>query len=620
MTPQSIAAVLLALAVLAAWLRLWLGHRRDARRPRAWRLAVLVLLQPLLALALHATLFPPASVLAPGELTLLTEGASAGDVPEAARDGLVLALPEARAGGDVARVPDLGTALRQHPGTTRVHVVGAGLVARDRDAAAHVDIAFVPAAAPRGFVRIEGPGAVGEGSAFRISGRIAGVDGASVELLDPAARRIDRASPEASGAFVLDAVAFAPGAADYTVRLRDEQGAIVDEAGVPLWIDAATVPRVLLLAGAPNAETRALRRWLEDAGVPVQARIALGGGVQLGDAATTPQALAQADLLVADARAWGALGQAGRAQVLAAVRNGLGLLVRADTPMPAASLQALRAPGFSIRGGEGTQAWSPPAPGLRDEAALRARIGAGSRDAPFDLAQAEDALPPLARRAWRIEGPDAAPLSATGGLEVGAWRAAGRGRIGVWTLLDSYQWPLHGRGDQYGALWSDAVATLARARAADLATFTGIARVDERLTICGVREGATVDAPDGTSSALRVEGEAGARGCAGAWPTQAGWHRLRSGDAVQAFHVQATDAAHAGLHRAELREATLQLAASPPRVAAATDVTTPRRAPGSPWPGFAAWLLLATLAWWLERARVGFAAGTGEADAASPMR
>ena len=127
MTPQSIAAVLLALAVLAAWLRLWLGHRRDARRPRAWRLAVLVLLQPLLALALHATLFPPASVLAPGELTLLTEGASAGDVPEAARDGLVLALPEARAGGDVARVPDLGTALRQHPGTTRVHVVGAGV-------------------------------------------------------------------------------------------------------------------------------------------------------------------------------------------------------------------------------------------------------------------------------------------------------------------------------------------------------------------------------------------------------------------------------------------------------------------------------------------------------------
>ena len=80
---------------------------------------------------------------------MLTEGASAGDVPEAARDGLVLALPEARAGGDVARVPDLGTALRQHPGTTRVHVVGAGLVARDRDAAAHVDIAFVPAAAPR---------------------------------------------------------------------------------------------------------------------------------------------------------------------------------------------------------------------------------------------------------------------------------------------------------------------------------------------------------------------------------------------------------------------------------------------------------------------------------------
>ena len=42
---------------------------------------------------------------------------------------------------------------------------------------------------------------------------------------------------------------------------------------------------------------------------------------------------------------------------------------------------------------------------------------------------------------------------------------AGRGRIALWTLTDSYRLVLAGRDDLYGELWSDAIATLARAQA-----------------------------------------------------------------------------------------------------------------------------------------------------------
>ena len=52
------------------------------------------------------------------------------DASAAREHGPVLALPEAPRIDGVARVPDLGTALRRHPDVERVRVLGAGLVVR----------------------------------------------------------------------------------------------------------------------------------------------------------------------------------------------------------------------------------------------------------------------------------------------------------------------------------------------------------------------------------------------------------------------------------------------------------------------------------------------------------
>ena len=62
----------------------------------------------------------------------------------------------------------------------------------------------------------------------------------------------------------------------------------------------------------------------------------------------------------------------------------------------------------------------------------------------------------------------------------------------------------------------------------------------------------------------------------------------------------------------ELRDASLRIAATPTIVQASAGAAPSRTAPGTPWPWFVAWLLLAAATWSLERSRMGLrvAAGT----------
>lgn len=612
MTLHAFIVLLLALAVVVAMLRLWRAHRADPRHPRRWRLALLLALQPLLAGALYLGLFPPPRALDPASLVVLTEGATAADAGAA---DVVVALPEASDPGEAERAPDLATALRRHPGSRHLRILGAGVVARDREAARAAAIAFEAPPLPAGLVRLSLPERIVRGAEFDIGGRVEGVAGGSVALHDPAGRRIDTVALDEAGDFRVRGVAMEAGPAQFELRVLDADQAPVAQSGVPLWIETPAAPRVLLLAGAPGPETRALRRWLVDAGAQVQARIALGGGLQLGAAPLDADALAEADLLLVDARAWSGLGEGGRARVLEAVRGGLGLLLRADTPLAAAALRGLRAPGFAIEGGSGSAPWALPPTRLDDEQALRARLGSGRRDAPFDLEQAQAPLPALSRRGWRVAGAGAVAFAPPAEAPAGWWRGEGRGRIGLWALLDSYVLPLHGRADLFDALWGPALSTLARTHADDLPLVAANARVGERLQVCDWPEDAVVEGPEGSVLQPLVDPASGARRCAGVWPTLAGWHRVRLDEAERWFHVAAADA-DAPLRLAELREATLSLStALPDAVAGASPIHEPPLARGPAWPWLLGWLLLAVLAWWLERSRLGLAADARNGDA-----
>lgn len=542
MTPERIVAALLALAVALAWARLLLG-----RRVRGVRLAMLLAAQPVLAGLLYLALFPP-PVRGAGAavLTVATSGAGA---------GADVALPEAPALGGVPRVPDLATALRRFPATRTVRVLGEGLEARDREAVRGLGVAFDPPPPRRGLVALVPPSRVAPGAAFRVGGEAAGLAGGSAELLDPAGARVDRVPLDTRGGFVLAGAARAPGVALFVVRVRGADGRVAESIAVPVTTAAAAPLRVLFLAGAPGPEVKYWRRWAADAGLDASVGMGAGAGIELGDRvpALTPATLARVDVLVVDERRWAAIGGA-RGAVLGAVRGGMGLVLRVTGPV------GVRVPGAPLVGRRGAKP---------------------VRFAGLPALTRWDALAPGAVTALRDEG--GAPLF--------GWRAAGRGRIGVWTLGDAAGLVTAGFGDRYGAMWGEALAAVARPGAGGGARVSDWPVVGERMRVCGAE---AVTAPDGARTALLAM--PGPR-CAGYWPRLPGWH-VAGGTP---FHV-AEAAAIAGLRAEARRAATLALVGPGEARGAAVP---PRE--GNSWPWFAAFLAVAGGLWWFERRRRGIA-------------
>lgn len=605
-TPEFALPALLALAVLIALAGLvWRQYRAPlGQGARAWRFVLLLAAQPACAVLLYLALLPPLLQGQAGTMLVATAG-TAGFVEGVAGDVRIV-LPEAAAALDGERVPDLATALRRHPGTRRLHVIGAGLEARDLDAARGLAIEFQPAPLPRGLSGLWLPRRIAAGDDFEIHGHAEGLVGGRAELLDPAGRRVDRATLDAGGGFALAGSARGAGLANFVLRLLDAQGKRVEQVELPLRTVAEAAPRILILAGAPNPELKYLRRWALDSGASLHTQIGVGGGMQLGDApiAINAATLAGYDLAVLDDRSWEALGAAQRSAMVEALRNGLGLVLRVTGPLSESTRAQWRALGLNVDAGREAASVRLAADAGADEDAIRARIGPGTADAPQARDAAIPETPPLSRRALRLESPQARPLLRDAeGVAFAVWRAEGRGRLALWTLTDSFRLTLAGRRDLHAQLWNDALATVARARAGETPEIDPDARPDQRLSLCGLAAGARVSAPDGSELVLPIDPASGARRCAGYWPRLPGWHLLHQGERAWPFAVRRADEAP-GLRASALREGTLALAAQPSARTSATDASAnPHRGPS--WPWFLGWLLLSAALWWFERSRYG---------------
>ncbi|KQN95518.1 MULTISPECIES: hypothetical protein [Stenotrophomonas] len=561
---------LIALAVLLGSLRLCL-----APRPPLARLGLLLALQLAAALLLRLALFPPRHAVPADTLLIATAGTTAADmaaIPAAVR----LRLPEAPALTDVDRVPDLATALRQHPGTRALVVVGQGLPARDRDVALP-PLRFLPAAAPHGLVELQAPPPLAAGARFEVGTHVQGLPQARVELLDPAGHRVAIATPGEDGRVRLAASARDAGDVEFTLRALDAEGKVLDQLPVPVRVQAVAAPALRLLAGAPGPELKYLQRWAADTGATLQTGISVGGGVQLGDApqAIDAASLARLDLLLLDERRLAALSSAQRTAIAAAMRDGLGVLVRMGGTLDGDARRALREWELDARGGGQTATVQ-----LRDIDTGDGGAAATLDVERFDLAFADTGVVPL--------------LRAADGAAIGGWRAVGRGRIGVLPVADSYTLVLAGHADAHAELWNRVLATLARPLpASPLATLPAWAWAGERTALCGLPAGTRIEAPDRGTTTLVADPHAG--NCSGWWPRQAGWHRAVAGDFSAGVRV--IDPADArALHAQATREATSALRGSNGITAASA-----LPVPGPRWPWLLGFVLAAALLWWLER-------------------
>lgn len=605
-TSEFALAALLALAVLLAWAGLILRQSRVPRheRARSWRLLLLLAAQPVAAALLYLALLPPTLPSEAGTMRVATAGAR--DVGDQAAGDVQVILPEAPNGASGERVPDLATALRRHPGTRRLRVIGAGLEARDADAARGLAIEFQAAPLPRELSGLWLPRRVAAGDDFVVHAQATGLDGGSAELLDPAGQRVDRVALGTDGAFALSGTARGAGLSNFTLRLFDARRKTVQDIDLPLQTTDETAPRILILAGAPSPELKYLRRWAVDSGARLQTQISVGGGLQLGDApiALNAASLGGYDLAVLDERSWDGLGAAQRASVIEAVRGGLGLILRTTGPLSDGTRAQWRALGLNVDAGRDAANAKLALDGGADEDAIRARIGPGSADAPRVRDEAVPETPVLSRRVLRLESPQLQTLLRdSNGVALAVWREQGRGRVALWTLTDSFRLALGGRGDLHARIWNDALAAVARAQPGDTPQIDSDARPHQRMTLCGLSAGTRVTAPDGRELPLLIDPASGARRCAAYWPRLPGWHRLRQGERVWPFTVRRSDEAP-GLHASALRERTLALAAQPasPSNPVAADATSRR---GPSWPWFLAWLSFAAALWWFERSRLG---------------
>ncbi|CAL1692180.1 hypothetical protein MMB232_02339 [Brevundimonas subvibrioides] len=582
-------ALILLIAVATGLIRLWLWQRAAAVADRApaWRLLTLAGLQVLAAALLWFTLFPPPAVLRSGTLIVATAGSPA-TIATVPGDVLV-ALPEAGEIEGAGRMPDLATALRRHASASRIRIEGQGLVPRDHTPLP-LPVDFDPPPLPGGLIDVTLPDPAAPGAVVQVGGQVGTLPAGTVELVDPADTVVDRVRVVANQRFFLAASTRAPGLALFDLRLRDAAGRLVERIVVPVETRPQTPPRIRVLAGAPGPETKYLQRWAQDAGIDLGIDIDLGAGIQLGDAplALNATALGAIDLVVIDDRRWEALGAGGRAALAGAVDRGMGLLLRPTGALSPATRRDWANLGLTLTGsGEVLPLQlDPPAAGPAT---------------PETPEPEPDALPELGRLDTTVTGTDAVSIIRDPeGTPLASWRARGRGRVGVWTVTDSYALVLTGRPDRYGELWSALFSDLARAGDASRATVPDIPRAGTRFAVCGLSGQASVIGPDGTGQPLRIDPATGDQACAGVWPERSGWHLVRDGRGRETnVFVQPADATPS-LVAAAHRSATLALTHAAARTAASAASV---QAEGSPWPWFIGLLATLTGLWGMERNR-----------------
>ena len=524
---------------------------------------------------LYFALFPPLHRTPAHTLQVLTPGAAAPELPDAA--GLRrVALPGSVAPAGVERVPDLATALRRHRDAAALHILGDGLNAADRDAARGRALRFDAPPLPRGVIALDVPPDVRAGHPFMLGGQVGQAQGLQMVLREPGGARQGPLALDADGRFQFSLFATRAAELSYELQLLAADGSELQRLAVPVQVRDGAALRLLLLSGGPDADLKYLQRWALDAGHTVDARISLSRGItqQRGDTSLSAATLAATDIAIVDERAWSALDKTTRARLLAVADAGMGLLLRLVAAPTAAQTAEWRGMGIVLDNADIATTL---------HLAGESRQGATAALQRLPLAARGDTLIALARDA--------------GGDAFAVARNRGQGRIGAWWLQGSHTLVTSGQGALHDTLWADTLDALARPRQVLLPVPPALSWQFERTVLCAREATLRVTAPSGAATDVTMRGTGDAHWCGGYWPRETGWHTLQAGEAGARFFVRAAADAPT-LYQAQTSAATRALAGVSPAHAPARAL-----APGARWPWFLAWLLPAGVLWWLQRAQ-----------------
>jgi hypothetical protein len=341
-----VGSVALVLLVFLLWKE---GLRADRSR-LVWRLAASVLaVAGLVGLALPLSYHRAVTAAIAGEEGIyLTEGYDPDSVRQflAAHPGIhELWGDPAVTGGTVPQAPVVA---RGRDGTDwpvdRLHVFGYGLMARQWAAMRAPLPVFHPGPRVTGVVAVDWQRRLLTGERLQVQGRWQGSKGRVKLLLHGLGGVLDSAVVDGDGDFSLGTVPAQTGRAVY--RLVALAGTdTLEQESIPIQVGPGRALKILILAATPDFENTFLVNWLAKNGQQVASRTAVSRNnyqssfVNMGSRPLyplTPSLLGDFDVVIADASALPAAGEAGLSILRRQVEEkGLGLIIKVDSAGPA---------------------------------------------------------------------------------------------------------------------------------------------------------------------------------------------------------------------------------------------------------------------------------------------
>lgn len=505
-----------------------------------WRALTILLLNTTAYVAVILLLLEPMfSQQAQQIVTLVTEGADSPNAGRVHSAGLYVA-PGVPASSTVAQefpnanwLLDIEQLPLREGALGAIEVYGFGLEQEQwlnlpRD----ISVEFAPPDI-EGFTDMRWPRSLLEGETLLVNGhyRMLNKDAIiQLHLLDPADNIVDEARIKSERGFSLKARIKAPGNLAYKLQAWNA-GVLLSEQLLPVEVGNASPLDILIIQSAPSFETRALKNFAATRGHRVRLNTDISKDKRISqtanlvtetDTSLSPLNLAEHDVLIMDGRALVNLPPTQRQWLHAAVNEGLGLFLLADSTL-ANNIRDLNADllvGFQLA----------PSTSVETNAVPR-----------LLTANATDWQEPLPVAAMQLSAENANVLVDDGqGRNLVITSAKGLGQIGISLISHSHSWLTAGHKDLWGDYWRTLFSSLARQRSNSYLLArpeTEFSRVNQRMAVCalGTEKGSSISirsmAPMELSAGFDLQLAAdklnSSRQCVYFWPRVNGWHQLQ---------------------------------------------------------------------------------------------
>jgi hypothetical protein len=284
------------------------------------------------------------------EVILLTTGTNPDSV--AKLKGEKYALPSVDVKNIKAKtIPDLSYFLKSNPNIQKLNIYGYGLNKAELKALTGYQIVFHSATTPDGIISANWPGKLKTSEALQVQATYQNSSSNSVKLLlKGLGRVVDSIVVDAKSnkSFSFKTSPKQTGKAVYELIAMQQNDTLAKEP-VPVQVGDQAPMKVLILASFPDFEYKFLKNWLFENQYPLAFRSQISKNRYAFDFLNTDSinlnqintaALKKFDILIIDEEELAAISPGERASIDAAVKSGMGLLIRVANVKATTTLSA----------------------------------------------------------------------------------------------------------------------------------------------------------------------------------------------------------------------------------------------------------------------------------------